>query len=185
MKSLQGQLLVAVPHLPDLNFFRSVVLVLQHDDQGSAGLVLNRPTRLGIRDLWSDLEGDTAAAEGVIHFGGPVTGPLMALHDSLALAEAQIVPGVFLSIDRNNVNQLVAQDRHRLRVFSGYSGWGASQLDREVDAGGWLMADASADHVFDPPEDLWKAVCELIGHDIVWAGCGRPHVRMPADPQWN
>lgn len=175
---LTGHLLAAVPDLRDPNFFRSVVLVFQHDQEGAAGLVLNRQLSLSIGEVAREamqLEGDFPQP---LFWGGPVEGPLMALHDSLALAEMQVLPGVFLSMQRENLQALIQRPQQTFRMFTGYSGWGKDQLDSEMADGGWLATPAMADWVFGDPSTLWRTVCEQIGKQILLP----PHLSGPQPP---
>src|SRR5687768_5273835 len=92
MKSLQGQLLIASPKLFDPNFFRSVVLLVQHTDAGALGLVLNRPLEMTINDAWGQVSETPCDATGFLHQGGPCEGPLMVLHTDSALPELPVIP---------------------------------------------------------------------------------------------
>ncbi len=101
MQSLKGHLLIAVPELPDRNFFRSVVLMFHHDESGASGVVLNRPSEISVADVWQELSESECECQQTVNVGGPVEGPLIALHTSLALAESQVIPGVFISMSRD------------------------------------------------------------------------------------
>ena len=118
MDSLRGQFLVASPHLPDPHFSRSVVLMLQHNSSGAVGVVLNRPTDNTIGDLWQHVGDESCTVEGFVHAGGPVAGPLMALHTNRSLAETEILPGLFVATDRDALTQLVQGTPDRFRLFS-------------------------------------------------------------------
>ena len=183
MNSLKGHLLVAVPQLPDVNFFRSVVIVMKHDEEGATGLVLNRPTNIGICDVWSEISNVPCDLREPIYLGGPVEGPLMTLHDDATRSEQRVIDGVYLSMQRDHINQLIDLRYQPMRVFSGYSGWGSGQLDRELEAGGWLSLKANSSHVFDQPDDLWKSVCQEIGNDILLPRFDKD--RIPSDPSLN
>lgn len=183
MSNFAGQLLIAVPELADLNFFRSVVLLFQHNEEGAAGLILNRPSNLTVGEVARELMDEPLKNDQPLSLGGPVDGPLMALHTSLTLAEMQVVPGVFFSMQRENLRNLLRQSQHEYRLFSGYSGWDSSQLESELQAGGWLSIPADRDHVFAEPEQLWRQVCEDVGTDIIFAA-RKPRQRPPS-PGWN
>ena len=183
MDSLAGQLLIAVPELPDANFFRSVVLVLQHNEDGASGVVLNRPSDVTVSKVWDEISEEVCASDLPVNVGGPVEGPLIGLHSSLALGEVQILPGLLMSLRRENLNQLVMQEAHAYRIYSGYAGWGPKQLDSEVERGGWLTMPAEYDHVFESPDSLWKSVCEHVGHKIMLPHFGTKS--LPTDPSMN
>ena len=169
MGKFEGKLLIAVPDLQDMNFLRTVVLVLHHDQFGASGVVLNRPTDTQVSDLLPQLE---LPAESVmtlterLHVGGPVDGPLIVLHDDRDLSEESVITDVFISTRRDLVEQLLATDGLEMRLFTGYSGWAAGQLENEVDHGGWLILDAHRDHVFGGADGLWKVVCDEFGDDV-------------------
>ena len=182
MEYLSGKLLIAIPELGDGNFYRSVVLVFQHDDEGASGVILNRPSEITVGQVWDEISSEQSDSQQVVNVGGPVEGPLLALHTCQALAESEIIQGVFLSFSRESLNSLVVREDEDFRVFSGYSGWGPGQLDQEMKAGGWLTLPARKEHVFGSSDSLWKNVCEDVGHDIL-----KPHIglRKPVDPSLN
>lgn len=168
MDGLTGKLLIAIPELGDPNFYRSVVLVMMHGEEGATGIILNRPSNATVSSVWDQISDLECECDDAVHVGGPVEGPLMALHTSLAAAERQILPGVFLTMQREHLNQLVAQDEHEFRIYSGYAGWSPGQLEAEIERGGWLLREAAFEHVFEANEEaLWKMVCEHLGHDIM------------------
>jgi putative transcriptional regulator len=160
---LRGRLLVATPDLEDPNFFRTVVLLLEHSDEGALGVVLNRPaegtTLIGALPAWAPLAGEPAvlfqggpvqpdAAIGLAHRGesGEPDG-FAPLFDDLGTVDLQRDPdGVRPRVDR-------------LRVFAGYAGWGPGQLESELDANGWFVVRADpADLWTGSPEGLWRGV---------------------------
>ena len=183
MQNLAGHLLIAVPELADTNFFRTVVILFQHDQEGAAGLVLNRQMNVSLEDVWNEVAEEPVPIKQPLYLGGPVEGPLMALHASLTLAEMQVVPGVFFSMQRDNLSRLVKQSQHEFRFFSGYSGWDSKQLENEIHVGGWLTMPAERDHIFAQPDQLWKTVCEKFGYQIMLTENMRN--RTPNDPSMN
>jgi putative transcriptional regulator len=181
--SQAGQLLVAGPELNDPNFYRSVVLVFQHDDEGAAGLILNRELPISVGKVAAEALQLQVGVDQPLFWGGPVEGPLMALHTSLVLAELQVSPGLFFSMQRQNIQSLLERGEQVFRMFTGYSGWGAGQLEAELAAGGWLTLAATPEHAFGPPEPLWRQVCEEIGRSIILPR----HASGPRPPagEWN
>ena len=160
MSSLQGHFLVASPHLPDPNFYRTVVLMVQHDQQGAVGLILNRITNSTIGELWETVVKEPCASRQPVNHGGPVQGPLMALHTDEARADAEVLPGVYLASRDEYLKQLVEQDQQPFRLFVGYAGWAGGQLESELEVGGWLTAPATCDDVFSEADDLWRRIAE-------------------------
>lgn len=186
MKStLRGHLLIASPRLNDANFFRSVVLVVQHDEEGAFGLILNRPGPSCFGELWTQVGDGPCPAEQAIHIGGPVEGPLMALHAHPRFDDNRVVSGVFFSaLGREELRTLMQGD-HPFRIYSGYAGWGKSQLDQELKVGGWLVLPASCDDVFYDQQavDLWNQSRCRVGEGILSQSLDL--TRAPENPELN
>ncbi len=184
MKKLQSQLLIADPHLPDSNFFRSVVLMIKHDDEGAFGVVLNRPSDVRLKDVWGQLSDQPCQCNDLINLGGPVDGPLLALHTHPLFSESEVLPGVFVATQKVNLDAVVAQSEYPFKIFSGYSGWGTGQLESELEAGGWLSLPANYDHIFEmSTSNLWRYVTGEIGRQIILPGID--HEQIPDDPSVN
>ncbi len=160
-ESLKGKLLVATPNLSDPNFFRTVVLMLEHGEEGALGVVLNRPSELEVSEplpAWATV----AAQPPVVFVGGPVS-PSSAI--CLGRAEHvdgddwQPVVGPVGAVDLNLGPGDVTPPPEVVRVFAGYAGWGPRQLEAEILAGGWFVVDAEPDDALSPaPDELWSAV---------------------------
>jgi putative transcriptional regulator len=183
MKSLAGQFLVASPHLRDPNFAQTVVLMLQHEQQGALGVVINRPGDKNVDEVWEMIGNEPVGCDQPVHVGGPVPGPLIAIHDQKKHAEKEILPRLYMSMQKDAIDALVRRSGAKFRLFSGHSGWGGGQLENEMRVGGWLTWPASPDEVFADPEEVWKTVCGYIGRKII-----APHIppgRMPKDPGLN
>jgi len=158
MESLRGHLLIASRKLLDPNFNRTVVLLIQHSDEGALGVVVNRPTSKTVEDLWREVGDSPCRSPEAVHLGGPVSGPIMCIHTDPGLGEAEIVPGVFFAATKENLDQLVSQQEHPFKIFVGHAGWGAGQLESELAEGAWLTAAADSEYVFYDGEDLWQQV---------------------------
>ncbi|MCA9126601.1 MAG: YqgE/AlgH family protein [Planctomycetales bacterium] len=183
MGSVQGKALVASPYLTDPHFLRSVVYVLQHDDQGAIGLLLNRPTNRTIGELLRQLSGDEFSNHAHVYWGGPVDGPVMLLqvcHDPQGV-------GVYAASDPEQILRIVANpecsELSNYRLFDGYSGWGAGQLEDELKAGGWLVWDIEPGKILADSDDLWESAVKAIGRDILAGGIDPS--KMPEDPAYN
>jgi putative transcriptional regulator len=183
MRSLQGHLLVASPRLPDVNFYRSVVLIIHHDEQGAFGIVLNRPTESTIDEIWDDLPAGRDEACAHVNSGGPVEGPLMAIHTNEAYGENEIIPGVHFAAHKDYLNQLVRDSEAEYRIYSGYSGWAANQLEGELEFGGWMVMPARRDVIFGDPEAMWQNAAQEIGEDVT--GELLNSAAVPKDPACN
>ena len=156
-----GILLVASPVLADPNFFRSVVLLIDHDNDGSVGVVVDRPLDLDVRDhlpAWCE----RLAPPARVFEGGPVqpeTAIGVAHRPGIEAQETwrptpDFVGFIDVSLDPNDIAGI-----EDLRIFSGYAGWGAGQLEMELDIGSWFPVEGSADDIFDPvPATLWRRV---------------------------
>ncbi len=166
-------LLIAMPQLVDPNFTRSVVLMIEHTDHGSFGLVINQPSPHKAAELLESLSmpwrGD---ADTVVWSGGPV-GPSTGwvLHEPLPGFDAgegtgttRIGPGLDLSTSPERLRALAQRPPARMRLLLGYSGWGPGQLVREMQQGSWLHADVDPDIVFGYDADaMWTAAVKSVG----------------------
>ena len=183
MNSLTGYFLVASPHLGDPNFFRAVVLVIRHDEEGAFGVVLNRPLPSTVSEIWRALGSDSVENDQPIYLGGPVTGPLLAVHGNELYSEGDVLDGVFYATHKDHLNELVADGHGQLRIFSGYAGWGEGQLENEISEGSWLTSLATSDDIFAEPEEMWKSVASRIGLEILMPRVQTRHV--PPNPEMN
>lgn len=166
-----GDLLVAAVTITDGIFDGAVVLLLDADETGTVGVVLNRITAIELADAlpaWSDLVSEPAA----LFDGGPVSQQgAVCLAEPWALAEEP--PGwrpVFDSVGLLNLDTPVeiAEGTYRhLRIFAGYAGWDAGQLERELDFEMWHVVPALASDVFDPdPSSMWRRVLRRQGGEL-------------------
>ena len=179
MDSLQGKLLVSSPSLVDPNFRKTVVLIAHHDDEGAMGLVLSRPSDVPALDAVPALEG-LPGADGPVFVGGPVQPEafmVLAEFDDVGQAAAPILGGLgFMPADAEPEELSI----RRLRLFAGYSGWGAGQLEAELDESSWIVVDALADDAFAAdPDELWRSVLHRKG------GPFSLMETMPFDPGLN
>jgi putative transcriptional regulator len=179
-----GMLLVATPALLDPNFVDSVVLLLDADDEGALGVVLNRPSPVLVDDVLAGW-GDVVAEPEVLFRGGPVS-PEGALAVGL-LTDPDDVPVGFRSVngrlgvlDLDTPVELVDGSLAGLRVFAGYAGWGADQLRGEIEEGSWYVVPAELSDVFrGDPSGLWRDVLRRQPGELAW------HSTRPADPDLN
>jgi putative transcriptional regulator len=168
--STVGKLLIAEPMLGDPNFDRTVVLMIEHTDDGALGVVLNRPTDLEVGAVLSEWV-DLAASPPVLYMGGPVE-----QNGVLALGRrrsAEPVPGWTPvlgdvgTIDLHRQPDDLAGGLDGIRFFAGYSGWGGGQLEFELAEGAWLVVDAAAEDVFAPdPDTMWRSVLRRQGGKV-------------------
>jgi len=181
--SLSGKLIVASRKLQDSNFLRTVILLLEHNEDGALGVILNRMADKTVAQVWDAIDADPCENQQNLNLGGPVPGPLIALHTAERLADNRVLPGLFVSMQRDAVDKLVRQQEHPFRLYTGNSGWGGGQLEDELKVGGWLTAPAQSEDVFTEPDKLWPEVTRRIGLSIVLPGLDPGDV--PQDPSLN
>ena len=179
-----GMLLVATPALLDPNFADTVVLLLDVDEQGALGVVLNRPSAIPVDDVL-DGWGEVAAEPEVLYQGGPVglqgalAVALLARPDDVPVG-FRVVDGRLGLVDLDTPLELVRGGLEGLRVFAGYAGWGADQLRGEIEEGSWYVVPGEARDVFRPdPSELWRDVLRRQPGELAW------HSTRPFDPDLN
>ena len=163
-------ILVAVPQLVDPNFLRSVVLLVEHTEEGSMGIVVNRPIELEIGEFCASQDmtfhGDPTQA---IYQGGPVqTDRAFILHESgqEGPETETVMDEVRLSYSLESLAILVQDPPENLRVFLGYAGWGEGQLAEEVTSGAWLVGRGDPRLIFNAePESVWELALRSMGID--------------------
>lgn len=183
MKLLTGKLLVASPQLRDPNFAQTVVLMVQHESQGAFGLILNRPGDKTIDEVWQLLGKEPCDYQQTVYVGGPVPGPLIALHTVESLSDQQVLPGLYVTAQASAFDELLRRPKGDFRIFSGHAGWADGQLESELKLGGWLTSAATVDDVFSDHETLWRQATSRIGLNILVPGM-RPE-QVPKDPGLN
>lgn len=183
LRSLAGRLLVATPGLGDPNFRRTVVLLLRHDDDGALGVVLNRPVPVSTGDAlpaWADavtppatlFQGGPVGLDGALGVVTLVPGGGGVVVDRLA------GPFGLVDLDADPADGLPGVTG--VRVFVGYAGWSADQLEAEVAAGDWYVLDARPGDVTTPePDLLWRRVLRRQGGTLAIVST------FPEDPSLN
>jgi putative transcriptional regulator len=180
MDTLEGNLLIASPSLLDPNFKRTVVLITEHTEEGAAGLVINRPSPSAVWELVPQLEPLVDDGEQV-WVGGPVQpDAVLVLGEFVDPDEAAVPLFGSLGFPALDDPDEVVPVTTRRRVFAGYAGWEAGQLESELERDDWILEPALADDAFtEAPEDLWSDVLRRKGgvYELV--------SRMPEDPSVN
>ncbi len=171
---LTGQLLVAMPQMQDPRFMRTVIYMCAHSMEGAMGLVVNKlADNVSFPDLLDQLNIQTGPVENEIfvHFGGPVeTGRGFVLHSSDYVQDATLVidenVGLTATVDiLKSIAEGSGPDRSLLAL--GYAGWGAGQLDEEIQANGWLTVAPDVPLVFDDDLDgKWERAMNKMGVDF-------------------
>jgi putative transcriptional regulator len=167
-------LLMAMPQVLDPFFHRSVVLLLHHEDEGSFGFILNRPTGIKVSEILKGMDVGWEGREGVVaYFGGPVQPQLGTVLFAPVLAETspedtatQVAPGVALTQHIGDLSRLAEAPPDDFRLLLGYAGWGEGQLMEEILRNDWLTAPVSSELICAPdPERVWDAALRSVGID--------------------
>jgi putative transcriptional regulator len=179
---LTGKLLVALPALEDPNFARSIVFLLDHDEDGALGVVINRASDVPVTDAVDTLV-ELVTTPNVLFGGGPVEpNALVAIGHSSGVGgrlDTTIIDGLQL-VDLDQDPVLAGIELTKVRLFAGYAGWAPGQLEQEVWQGAWTVVDAE-------PADVFTATPETLWHDVLARQRGplRLLARFPADPTSN
>ncbi len=177
-----GKILIAEPFLNDYYFKRSIVLLIDHNDEGSFGIVLNKPMHIQFNDMVSDFP----AFDAEMFLGGPVKkDSLFYLHrlgDKID-GSVKIMDGVYWGGDLSQIRELIMYkqlDSSDIRFFAGYSGWEGQQLESELQRDSWLVSDMPASMLLKSgTTDLWKSVLHKIGGKYAY------WTQFPVDPNNN
>ncbi|MGH2896362.1 MAG: YqgE/AlgH family protein [Solirubrobacteraceae bacterium] len=180
MDTTRGQLLIAGPGLLDPNFWRTVVLIVEHSDEGALGLVLNRPSEATVGEAVSELE-QLLDLDDPLYVGGPVQpSALIVLAEFDQPREAALIAFEDVGVLANVAHEDPSLSVRRGRAFVGHAGWGPGQLDDEVERGDWILEPAVRDDAFTgTPVALWSAVLTRKGGSYALVA------RMPPDPSVN
>jgi putative transcriptional regulator len=178
----QGSILISEPFLGDQNFERTVILVCEHNEEGTLGFVLNRPTEITFDSVINLIR----EFNEVLYIGGPVQqDSLHFIYRNKEYVEGsvQIADNLFWGGNYEqlliliNENTIVPGD---FRFFLGYSGWGEGQLEQEMEKNSWIIGEATTQELFDTnPPDLWRVVLKGMG------GKYKMYSNYPTDPRLN
>ena len=187
-KSLAGHFLIAGKNLRDPNFFQSVVLIVEHNDQGAMGLIVNRPAGIKVNQA---LQGHFKLPESdmEVYTGGPVErNALFIIHDSSEYDQkhSSVAPGLYVGnsaeIFEKVVRRAISGEDLKFRIFAGCSGWGPKQLDGELERGDWLVSPANMSLVFHhDPYEVWDLMIDSARRSP--GPLPAPHI--PPAPDWN
>ncbi|MDH4058810.1 MAG: YqgE/AlgH family protein [Cyclobacteriaceae bacterium] len=177
-----GRILVSEPYLPDPNFERTIILLCEHNVEGSFGFVLNKPSMANIGDVMEGL----ADFDAPVLVGGPVQqDTLHYLHRCAEIENAiHVIDNIYWGGDFDNVKFLISTGQlsnSDIKFFLGYSGWSGGQLEAELEEDSWIVSD-KFDHnlIFDTtPKEMWKKALEIMG------GRFSIYSKYPQDPRMN
>ncbi|GAA5027443.1 UPF0301 protein [Marivirga lumbricoides] len=180
---MKGDLLLSEPLLPDHNFDRTVILLCEHNEEGSFGFVLNKLSILKVDEVLEEIN----SFDTNLYVGGPVQqNTLHFIHNIPVLRESgqQIANNLYWGGDFDQLLWLVQHgeiDKDKIRFFVGYSGWSEEQLQQEIDQNTWIVArGVHPSYIFNTaPEKLWKNILEKMG------GRFKVYANYPSDPKLN
>jgi putative transcriptional regulator len=179
-ESLRGKLLIASPALADPNFARAVVLITEHNEEGAMGVVLNRPSETPVDEVASELS--ELVADEPVFIGGPVQPQALVVLAEFSdpQAAAWIVAADVGFVSAEVEHEELSRAIRRGRVYAGYSGWGAGQLESELEEDAWIVEPPMPSELFaDDPLALWQDVLARKGGQFALIA------RMPDDPSLN
>jgi putative transcriptional regulator len=172
--NLTGHLLIAMPAMQDPNFARTVTYICEHSDQGTLGIVVNRPLNIDLGEVFSQLElencDEEISSRPVLH-GGPVHMERgFVIHETDESWENSTAINDLIQVTTSKdilIAMAHGQGPKRATVALGYAGWGAGQLEAEIAENSWLNTPANAQIIFDIPfKDRWQKSAELLGIDL-------------------
>lgn len=181
-KPATGKILISQPFLNEAYFQRSVVLLAEHNEEGTFGLVMNKPLNVHLNEILSDFPEFAAG----IYIGGPVkTDSLFFIHTlgSRVPNSVKIIEGLWWGGDIDLIGNLILEKKitaGQVRFYLGYSGWGPSQLENELLDFSWVVSSTNADVLLKtPPQNLWKKMVRKLGPDYAeW-------INYPTNPSLN
>lgn len=177
LNQLAGQLLLATPSLKDPNFRDAVVLVCNHDTDGSMGLIINRPRDITVLNVIADLDiqaadkmQDISSLSMSVFEGGPIDEFRgFVLHDGWNVFDStmQVTPELYLTASRDVLEELgKGEGPEHYMMMLGYAGWASGQLEEELANNDWLIAPASHQIVFqEPPGQRWDFGARCMGFE--------------------
>jgi len=181
----RGSFLIANPVLPDPNFSRTVVLMCNHDEQGSFGLVVNRKADLDATEILQSIN-FPGSAEYELYVGGPVSpAQMFYLYRSTKeiMGADHVCEDIFVGMRLDMLSEVVESvndPKRDIRFYVGYSGWGAGQLAGEMERKSWLTCDAKSEFVFHEDESkIWAGAVKSLGEEYEYL------LNAPVNPQWN
>jgi putative transcriptional regulator len=179
----KGTFLIATPDVESGMFFRSVLLLCEHNPNGSFGIIINKKLELDLPEEILTLD-QLSNPRVSIRAGGPVqTNQMMLLHSSKSIPEQtiEICEGVYLGGDLQFLQEAITDaNGPNMRLCFGYSGWQAGQLEREFLDGGWFLCPATSQHIFETsPEKLWQTLLRELGGRYATLSM------IPEDPSLN
>lgn len=178
----QGRLLISEPFLHDIFFKRSVVILLDHNTDGSFGLILNKPVEFSFDQVVKGFP----AFDSPVYMGGPISSQtIFFIHTmgDLISNSNEIISGLYWGGEVSDVKELMRKNRlssQNIKFFLGYAGWGQQQLEQELQYDSWVIAETSVSEIMQPhTAKSWITMVKNLGKEYeVWT-------RFPSDPKMN
>lgn len=147
------------------------------------GLVVNHPSRTTVREAWKQISKDACRCDDLLYHGGPCPGPVMVLHTLPNEADAAVGPGIYLTINGETIQKFVSRKMNAVKYIVGNAGWSPGQLEEELDAASWMVAEASPEEVFHAKVDQWLNLSRSVS--LRTAGEYLKPGIIPSDPSRN
>lgn len=176
-----GKLLIAEPFLMDQGFSRTVILLCEHGESGTVGFVLNKLSGHNLTDLLPEFEKPALD----IFDGGPVQKDTLHMIHSMPdeMGGLEILPGMYWGGSYTDLSRMIKEDvcnSDNIKLFLGYSGWDAGQLDKELEEGSWLVANGFDDLIFNTETSrIWQSSIRSLGSEFAYMA------NIPLHPQLN
>lgn len=181
IKPQQGIILISEPSLRDFYFRQSVVLLAEHNEEGSFGIIINKPIETRMNEVLKDFPD----LDIPIYLGGPVkTDSIFFVHTKENIDKSlKIIKGLYWGGDIDTIKEMMRLgliNENEIRFFIGYAGWNPDQLEREISEKSWVLSHTTADEIINQhPEKLWPRYLKSMGSDYaIWAN-------FPSDPSFN
>lgn len=183
MDSLSGKLLVASRALADPHFAQAVVLLVHHDEEGAYGVVVNRRSQAQLADIWEQVGTGPCPVCLPLWIGGPVDGPLVAVHATATFGEREIGPGLYFTARKDLVAALLQEACEPLKIVIRSAGWSGGQLEQELGEGSWEVIEATQEQVFGDETVLWQQLTRHLADQLLIDSLRIRHV--PRQPWHN
>ena len=178
----RGRILISEPFLYDFFFKRSVVLLAEHNEEGTFGVIINKPLKAKFNDVIRDFP----KFDAKVYLGGPVQNDSLFFIHTLGdqvEGSTEIIPGLYWGGDVERIKDLIALkilSTEDIRFYIGYSGWAPNQLESELGRNSWAVSNIGVQQIFQTsPDDLWSTSLELLGEEFThWTN-------FPDDPNLN
>lgn len=179
-KPEKGTILLSEPFLSDNYFTRAVILIVEHDENGTIGFILNKVSEINVQDAIENFPDFDAE----IYFGGPVNRDNLFFIHSLGdriKNSKEILPGIFWGGEFEMLKDIVSQEKikaNNLRFFVGYAGWAPGQLEKELEENSWIICHSNIDLLINP-KNLWAQILKTLGPKYAQL------INYPLDPNLN